>query len=310
MKPAGPATAGRPPPAAPLPTRRAAGTPRTPRPRPGWSGRCPARRCYGAPGPTPATGRPCGGPCHTARGIVVRDRPWPPGTAHAARHGPSRPLPRRGYRRGRTTCWVGLAITALTGHSLPTCAWTKQRPFPHRRLCCPSGSSGTTAASDAVPAGRPLPGSSPVIGRHAPMRSRSHRAGDGLPSSRRHLLNVPRPLRRGVPDGCLQDLHRFHGLRPEGRGSALPFPADAGTFTTRQASRDAADRSVAPPTWALDAALRHRAFPPDAGSLLPGPLAATRTGLPPAGDDELQNKSDHVFIGVTPLARWAYSRVS
>jgi len=61
---------------------------------------------------------------------------------------------------------------------------------------------------------------------------------------------------------------------------------------------------------ALDAALRHRAFPPDAGSLLPGPLAATRTGLPPAGDDELQTESDHVFIGVTPLGRWAYSRVT
>jgi hypothetical protein len=42
---------------------------------------------------------------------------------------------------------------------------------------------------------------------------------------------------------------------------------------------------------ALDAALRRRAFPPDAGSLLPGPLAATRTGLPPAGDGELQIRS-------------------
>ena len=31
-----------------------------------------------------------------------------------------------------------------------------------------AGSIGTTAASDAIPAGRPLPGSSPVIGRHAP----------------------------------------------------------------------------------------------------------------------------------------------
>jgi hypothetical protein len=53
-----------------------------------------------------------------------------------------------------------------------------------------------------------------------------------------------------------------------------------------------------------------RAFPPGAGSLLPGPLAAARTGLTPAGDDELQNESDHVFIGVTPPARWAYSRVA
>jgi hypothetical protein len=60
------------------------------------------------------------------------------------------------------------------------------------------GSTGTTAASDAVPAGRPLPGSTPVIGRHAPANLRSRRAGDGLPCSRRYLLNVPRPLRRGV----------------------------------------------------------------------------------------------------------------
>ena len=35
---------------------------------------------------------------------------------------------------------------------------TKQRPFPHRRLCCPPGSTGTTAASDAHPASDPLPG--------------------------------------------------------------------------------------------------------------------------------------------------------
>ena len=28
------------------------------------------------------------------------------------------------------------------------------------------------------------------------------RAGEGLPSSRRHHLNVPRPIRRGVPRGC------------------------------------------------------------------------------------------------------------
>jgi hypothetical protein len=52
------------------------------------------------------------------------------------------------------------------------------------------------------PGQRPLPGSSPVIGRRAPVNIRNHRAGDGLPSSRRHLLNVPRPLRRGVPHGC------------------------------------------------------------------------------------------------------------
>src|SRR5713226_3165933 len=42
-----------------------------------------------------------------------------------------------------------------------------------------------------------------------------------------------------------------------------------------------------PPDGAFDAGLRRRAFPPDAASLLPGLLAATRTGLSPAGDDEL-----------------------
>jgi hypothetical protein len=37
----------------------------------------------------------------------------------------------------------------------------------------------------------------------------------------------------------------------------------------------------------LDAGLRPRPFPDDTASLLPGLLAATRTGLTPASDDEL-----------------------
>src|SRR6478752_1807484 len=52
-----------------------------------------------------------------------------------------------------------LAETALTGLLQDEqYAPTKQRPFPHRRLCCPLGSSSTTAASDAHPARRPVPG--------------------------------------------------------------------------------------------------------------------------------------------------------
>jgi hypothetical protein len=47
--------------------------------------RYPAHRCYGAPRPTPATRRLCGRPCLTAHGTDARDRPWPPGTAHAAK---------------------------------------------------------------------------------------------------------------------------------------------------------------------------------------------------------------------------------
>jgi hypothetical protein len=42
-----------------------------------------------------------------------------------------------------------------------------------------------------------------------------------------------------------------------------------------------------PQEWAFDTGLRPRPFPDEAASLLPGPLAATRTGLTPASDDEL-----------------------
>ena len=64
-----------------------------------------------------------------------------------------------------------------------------------------------------------------------------------------------------------------------------------------------------PLTRAFDTALRRRAFPPDAGSLLPGPLAATRTGLTPAGNDELPTESDHVITQPLSNCR-AYSQVS
>jgi hypothetical protein len=86
---------------------------------------------------------------------------------------------------------------------------------------------------------------------------------------------------------AFQALHPFRGLRPEGRGSALPLShPKVGTFTARQASLHAADRMVAPPYGALDAGLRPDPFPDRAASLLPGSLTITRTGLPPAGDDE------------------------
>ena len=64
-----------------------------------------------------------------------------------------------------------------------------------------------------------------------------------------------------------------------------------------------------PLTRAFDTALRRRAFPPDAGSLLPGPLAATRTGLAPAGNDELPTESDHVITQPLSTCR-AYSRAA
>src|SRR3954451_1211309 len=54
------------------------------------------------------------------------------------------------------------------------------------------------------------------------------------------------------------------------------------------------------PTWAFDAGLRPDPFPGQTASLLPGLLAATRTGLTPAGDDELQTTTrpldDHLLV--------------
>src|ERR1700752_3608594 len=98
-------------------------------------------------------------------------------------------------------------------------------------------SSGTTAASDAPPAPIHFPGS-PVIGRDAPTIAPQHRrAGEGLPSSRRHLLNVPRPIRREVPQGCASRLYTpsmaftvMHSAR------LLLSPPEGGQITTRQAS--------------------------------------------------------------------------
>jgi hypothetical protein len=49
-------------------------------------------------------------------------------------------------------------------------------------------------------------------------------------------------------------------------------------------------------TGVLDAGLRHRPFPDDTASLLPGPLAATRTGLTPASDDELTNQPSITYM--------------
>jgi hypothetical protein len=47
---------------------------------------------------------------------------------------------------------------------------------------------------------------------------------------------------------------------------------------------------------AFDAGLRPGPFPDQAASLLPGSLATTRTGLTPAGDDELVTRLDHSTI--------------
>ena len=91
------------------------------------------------------------------------------------------------------------------------------------------------------------------------------------------------------------------------RARLLLFPANGGAHVTaRQASLDATDRSLAPPRGAFDAGLRPDPFPDRTASLLPSLLAATRTGLTPAGDDELmldQLLNQHPQLWMHTVAR-------
>ena len=87
-----------------------------------------------------------------------------------------------------------------------------------------------------------------------------------------------------------------------GARHSLSPPLQARPLTTPQASRHATDRIVAPPYRAFDAGLRPGPFPDQTASLLPGLLAATRTGLPPAGDDELTNSKIGCYVTASPPA--------
>ena len=106
----------------------------------------------------------------------------------------------------------------------------------------------------------------------------------------------PPPLIRSAPHTPgspsrlhFQDLHRFRGLRPDGGGSALPDPHPKAGYIDDAAGFASCygPHHRSPSYRACDAGLQRRTFPSDAASLLPGLLAATRTGLTPAGDDEL-----------------------
>ncbi len=157
---------------------------------------------YRFPPPTvvPARPRPRGPAGHRAlsawgetRNCTRRNRPQRSARARSS----ARPA-RCGHEPRRSpTAWA---------HHYP--AWgstpcARAAALPSPRVVLSRGSTGTTTASDSLPTRHPLPGSSPVIGDARPRTPRSASAGEGLPSSRRHLLNVPLPLRRTVPRGCI-----------------------------------------------------------------------------------------------------------
>src|SRR5271166_5933117 len=97
--------------------------------------------------------------------------------------------------------------------------------------------AGTLGASHLrrPPGPLPLPSSPPVIGRDAPPASRNRMGRGGPLQFPPPLSERSEPLTPGSPSRLhLQDLHRFHGLRPSPPGSALPCPTRlrAGLLTT------------------------------------------------------------------------------
>ena len=183
---------------------------------------------------------------------------------------------------------------ALTSPSLRVTHERSSGPSHHRRFCCPLGSIGNTAASDAHPAPRPLPGSTGYRTGRSDDRSAASPGRGGPPQF------PPPPSERSAPStpGSSSGLHSrlftpsvAFAVKDATRLPLPPTLKGRAAITTRQASLDATDRSVAPPCRALDAGLRPGPFPDRAASLLPGLLAATRTGLTPAGDDELMLES-------------------
>jgi hypothetical protein len=126
------------------------------------------------------------------------------------------------------------------------------------------GRGGRRGGGDRLPADGRGVGAGPAVGpagyRHggpagrgrAPSGRGRDRAGDLRHPARSGRGGPPQfpppPSERSAPRTPdspsrlpFQDLHRFHGLHRDSRGSALSHP-----LTTRQASLDATDRSVAP----------------------------------------------------------------
>jgi hypothetical protein len=187
-------------------------------------------------------------------------------------------------------------MTALTGPLLTTLRTDEAAALP-----ITGGSVVRPAQAVLRPPPTPsrsavhFPGS-PVIGRHAPATVpqvtgpgraspvpaatidtfRAPYAGEFLTAALPGTSPLPRPSPRFR--------EARHSLtRPSGRLSN-----DAAGFASCYGPH-----RRSPYYRASDTGLRPRPFPGEAASLLPGLLAATRTGLPPAGDDELTNTKKH-----------------
>lgn len=132
-----------------------------------------------------------------------RRRPAPTGAARSSNSWPSSP-----GGHGRAPNWP-----PSSGSTTSTASASN----------CPNGHTKATSTRSAQLS------TDPHLSKGTPLRqqiaSAGHRAGEGLPSSRRHHRCVPRPIRRGVLDGCASRIYTASmAFAPISRGSALPRP--------------------------------------------------------------------------------------
>ena len=205
-----------------------------------------------------------------------------------------RPLGRQVQRTwsSRTlSCLAVLSPEGMRRSFQPRQTRMKQGPFPHPRLCCASGSSGTTGPSATHPAERDFANGlyAPTAPGHAPADPGPGRASPVSASTIRPFRSLYRE-RFIAAASRLYTASMAFALNSRA-GSSLS--RERASVTRRQDSLHVTDRPVASPKGAFDTGLRHRAFPPDAASLLPGALALTGTGLTPAGRCELMFRSGH-----------------
>jgi len=100
--------------------------------------------------------------------------------------------------------------------ALTICARTKQRPFPHRRLCCPTARPVLRPPPTPSRHARPLPGSTPVTGSRTALSTPSRSAlGRGGPPQ-----FPPPPSERSAPCYAGESL----AAAPPG-SSPLPWPS-------------------------------------------------------------------------------------
>jgi hypothetical protein len=201
------------------------------------------------------------------------------------------------------SCLVWLGLSAMHRSFRHRRAQMKQSPFPHPRLCCPRATSGTTGSP---PPCRPDATSRLITAYTRPSLPERTTADPGptraSPLPAPTFPTMPIPLPRGVLDRCASRIFAASMAFALNSRARLPLaPANGASVTRRQDSHHVTAWPVAPPNGAFDTGLRRRAFPPDAASLLPGALALTGTGLPPARPMRAYVRIRLLFPGITSL---------